>query len=90
MRTEYVAQLISWNDFQNGEFLLEAATIADLDTPTQEKLFQAATRLFFPNVKAKPKLKKAFAKKVLNAAPEGPIRESVTKAVADSKVLKRI
>lgn len=88
MRSEYLAQLLSWNDFQNGEFLLMAAGIPDLDMPTREKLFQAASRLFFPNVNAKPPKKVAFAKKVLNAAPEGPIRESVQKAITDSQVLK--
>ena len=88
MRSEYLAQLLSWNDFQNGEFLLMAASIPDLDMPTREKLFQAASRLFFPNVNAKPPKKVAFAKKVLAASPEGPIRESVQKAITDSQVLK--
>ena len=86
MRTEYVAQLISWNSFENGEFLLAAARIPDIDPATREKLFQAATRLFFPNISAKPHKKSAFAKKVLAAAPEGPIRDSVTKAMADAKL----
>ena len=86
MRAEYVAQLISWNSFENGEFLLAAARIPDIDPATREKLFQAATRLFFPNISAKPHKKSAFAKKVLAAAPEGPIRDSVTKAMADAKL----
>lgn len=87
-RSEYVAQLISWNDFQNGEFLLAAASIPDLDMPTREKLFHAATRLFFPNINRKPAQKQAYAKKVLKAAPEGPIQDSVRKAMKDAKISK--
>jgi HEAT repeat protein len=88
MRSEYVAQLLSWNDFENGEFLLAAASIPDLDMPTREKLFKAATRLFFPNINAKPAKKLAFAKKVLTAAPEGPIRDSVLQTMNDAKLSK--
>jgi hypothetical protein len=88
MRSEYVAQLVSWNDFQNGEFLLMAASIPDLESPTREKLFKTATRLFFPNVNAKPALKQAYAKKVLAAAPEGPIRDFVLQAMNDAKISK--
>jgi hypothetical protein len=57
-----------------------------LDDPSREKLFKAATKLFFPTVQAKPAAKKAYAKKVLAAAPEGPIRDAVQQAMTSSNL----
>ena len=88
MRQTAIDQLSTWSGFDAGKFLLAAAAVSDLDDPSREKLFKAATRLFFPNIKGKPHEKKAFANKVLAAAPEGPIRDAVQQAITDSKVGK--
>lgn len=88
LRSIAVDQLVSWSGFAAGDSLLAAAQISDLDDPSREKLFKAATRLFYPTVPAKPAVKKAYAKKVLAAAPEGPIREAVLQAINAAKLPK--
>ncbi len=82
LRPSAVDQLASWSDFSAADSILAAASVAGLDDASRAKLFKAATRLLFPTVQAKPALKKAYAKKVLAAAPEGPIRDAVQKAIA--------
>lgn len=78
----------SWNDVKNGDSLLAAAALPNIDNQTRENLFLAATKIFFPNASGQIHLKKAYAAKVLAAAPEGPIRESVLKAMADANLPK--
>lgn len=79
----YIAidQLVSWPSFAAADSLLAAAQISDLDDPSREKLFEAATKLLYPNINASARVKKEYAAKVLAAAPEGPIRESVQQAI---------
>jgi len=86
LRPTAIDQLVSWPGFEAGDLLLAAAQISDLDDPSREKLFKAATKLFFPTVQAKPAAKKAYAKKVLAAAPEGPIRDAVQQAMTSSNL----
>ena len=86
LRPTAIDQLVSWPGFAAGDSLLAAAQISDLDDPSREKLFKAATKLFFPTVQAKPAAKKAYAKKVLAAAPEGPIRDAVQQAMTSSNL----
>ena len=86
LRSTAVDQLVSWSDFVVGDSILAAASVPDLDDPSREKLFKAATRLLFPTVKANSKEKKAFANKVLAAAPDGPIRDAVQKSIADANI----
>jgi len=84
LRPSAIDQFASWSDFSASDSILAAASVPDLDDPSREKLFKAATKLFFPTVQAKPAAKKAYAKKVLAAAPEGPIREAVQQAITSS------
>jgi hypothetical protein len=86
LRSSAIDEFASWSDFSVGNSILAAASVPDLDDPSREKLFKAATRLLFPTVKAKSPEKKAFAKKVLAAAPEGPIRDAVQKAIAEANI----
>ncbi len=86
LRSSAIDQFASWSDFAAGDSILAAASVPDLDDPSREKLFKAATRLLFPTVIANPKDKKAFANKVLAAAPEGPIRDAVQKAITEANV----
>jgi hypothetical protein len=86
LRSSAIDQFSSWSDFSVGDSILAAALVPDLDEPSREKLFKAATRLLFPTVKAKSKDKKVFANKVLAAAPEGPIRDAVQKAITEANI----
>ncbi len=86
LRSAAINEFASWSDFSVGDSILAAASVPDLDDPSREKLFKAATRLLFPTVKAKSSEKKAYAKKVLAASPEGPIRDAVQKAIAESNI----
>ena len=86
LRSSAIDEFASWSDFSVGDSILAAASVPDLDDPSREKLFKAATRLLFPTVKVNSKDKKAFANKVLAAAPEGPIRDAVQKAIAEAKI----
>lgn len=87
-RAKGIELLTSWNDVKNGDALLAAAALANIDAQTREMLFLAATKIFFPNASGQIHLKKAYAAKVLAAAPEGPIRESVAKAMVDADLPK--
>ena len=86
LRSSAIDEFSSWSDFSAGDSILAAASVSDLDEPSREKLFKAATRLLFPTVKVNSKDKKAFANKVLAAAPEGPIRDAVQKAIAEANI----
>ena len=86
LRSAAINEFASWSDFSVGDSILAAASVPDLDDPSREKLFKAATRLLFPTVKVNSKDKKAFANKVLAAAPEGPIRDAVQKAIAEANI----
>lgn len=86
LRSSAIDEFASWSAFSAGDSILVAASVPDLDDPSREKLFKAATRLLFPTVKAKSKDKNAYAKKVLAAAPEGPIRDAVQKAIAEADI----
>lgn len=86
LRSAAIDEFASWSDFSVGDSILAAASVPDLDDPSREKLFKAATRLLFPTVKAKPPEKKAYAKKVLAAAPEGQIRDAVQKAIDEANI----
>ena len=86
LRPTAVNQLVTWSDFSVGDLILDAASVPDLDDPSREKLFKAATKLLDPNVKASAQVKKAFANKILAAAPEGPLREAVQKAIAEANI----
>jgi hypothetical protein len=88
MRPGAINQLLGWSSFDAGNALLDAAVIPDLDAAEREKFFQAATKLFFPNVNAPPHLKTAYAKKVLAAATEGPIRDSIAQSMTDANLPK--
>lgn len=81
LRSIAVDQLVSWSGFAAGDSLLAAAQISDLDNPSREKLFKAAAKLLYPNIQASARDKKEYTAKVLAAAPEGPIRESVQQAI---------
>ena len=81
MRTNAIEQLLSWSSFDAGESILAAAALPELDAADREKLFQGASKLFLPTVHAEPHLKKDYAKKVLAAAPEGPMRDSIQEAM---------
>jgi HEAT repeat protein len=81
LRSIAVDQLVSWSSIAAGDSLLAAAQISDLDDPSREKLFKAAAKLVYPNIQAPAPVKKVYAKKVLAAAPEGPIREAVQQAI---------
>jgi hypothetical protein len=81
LRSIAVDQLVSWSGFAAGDSLLAAAQISDLDDPSREKLFKAAAKLLYPNIQASARDKKEYTAKVLAAAPEGPIRESVQQAI---------
>ena len=86
LRPTAIDQLVSWPGFEAGDLLLAAAQIPNLDEPSREKLFKSATKLFYPNVQAPAPKKKSYAKKVLAAAPEGPIRDAVQKAMTSSNL----
>ena len=86
LRSSAIDQFASWSDFAAGDSILAAASVPDLDEPSREKLFKAATRLLFPTVKANVKDKKDYANKVLAAAPEGPIRDAVQKAITEANI----
>jgi hypothetical protein len=86
LRSSAINEFSSWSDFSVGDSILAAALVPDLDEPSREKLFKAATRLLFPTVKANLKDKKAFANKVLAAAPEGLIRDAVQKAITEANI----
>lgn len=81
MRTNAIEQLLSWSSFDAGDSILAAASLPELDAANREKLFQGASKLFLPSVNAPPHLKKDYAKKVLAAAPEGPMRDSIQEAM---------
>ncbi len=81
LRSIAVDQLVSWSSIAAGDSLLAAAQISDLDDPSREKLFKAAAKLLYPNIKASARDKKEYTAKVLAAAPEGPIRESIQQAI---------
>lgn len=85
-RADAVKLLVGWSSFDAADFLLDAAGTPSLDDATRTELFDAATRLFFPNVIGPAPQKKAYADKVLAAAPEGPIRDAVQKAITDAKL----
>lgn len=86
LRPLAIEQLTAWSDFAAANPLLAAASVPDLDDPSREKLFKAASKLFYPNVKASAPLKKAYAGKVLAAAPEGPIRAAIQEAMTEAKL----
>ena len=88
LRPTAVNQLVTWSDFSVGDLILDAASVPDLDDPSREKLLKAATKLLDPNVKAPAQVKKAFANKVLAAAPEGPLREAVQQAIMAANLPK--
>lgn len=81
MRTNAIEQLLSWSSFDAGNSILAAAALPELGAADREKLFQGASKLFLPSVNAQPHLKKDYAKKVLAAAPEGPMRDSIQEAM---------
>jgi hypothetical protein len=83
---EAIKLLTNWSSFDAADFLLDAAGIPGLDDATRAGLFAAATRLLFPNVAAPAPQKKAYADKLLAAAPEGPIRDAVQKAITDANL----
>ena len=86
MRANAIEQLLSWSTFDAGNSILAAAALPDLDAADREKLFQGASKLFLPSVNAPPHLKKDYAKKVLAAAPEGSIRDSIQEAMKSAKL----
>jgi hypothetical protein len=86
MRANAIEELLSWSTFDAGNSILAAAVLPDLDAADREKLFQGASKLFLPSVNAPPHLKKDYAKKVLAAAPEGPIRDSIQEAMKSAKL----
>jgi hypothetical protein len=86
MRTNAIEELLSWSTFDAGNSILAAAVLPDLDAADREKLFQGASKLFLPSVNAPPHLKKDYAKKVLAAAPEGPIRDSIQEAMKSANL----
>jgi hypothetical protein len=88
MRSTGVDQLAAWSDFKNSESILAAAILPGLDFQIRDRLFRAAAKLFFPNVNAPPYLKKAYAAKVLAAAPEGPLREFLNQSMTDANLPK--
>ena len=88
LRPTAVNQLVTWSDFSVGDLILDAASVPDLDDPSREKLLKAATKLLDPKVKAPAQVKKAFANKVLAAAPEGPLREAVQQAIMAANLPK--
>lgn len=85
-RGALIGQLLAWRNFDVSQALLQTAMLPDLDEATRTKLFQAATRLLYPNVNAKPPQKMQYAKDLLAAAPEGPIRTMVETSIEESKV----
>ena len=86
MRTNAIEELLSWSTFDAGNSILAAAVLPDLHAADREKLFQGASKLFLPSVNAPPHLKKDYAKKVLAAAPEGPIRDSIQEAMKSANL----
>jgi len=88
MRQDAIDQLLGWSSFDAGNTLLDAAVLPNLNAAEREEFFQAATKLFSPNFNAPPYLKTAFAKRVLAAAPEGPIRDSIAQSMTDANIPK--
>ena len=88
MRQDGIDQLLGWSSFDAGNALLDAAVLPNLDAAAREKFFQAATKLFSPSFNAPPYLKAAYAKRVLAAAPEGPIRDSIAQSMTDANIPK--
>jgi HEAT repeat protein len=88
MRQDGIDQLLGWSSFDAGNALLDAAVLPNLDAAEREKFFQAATKLFSPSFNAPPYLKAAYAKRVLAAAPEGPIRDSIAQSMTDANIPK--
>jgi hypothetical protein len=88
MRQDAIDQLLGWSSFDAGNTLLDAAVLPNLNAAEREKFFQAATKLFSPNFNAPPYLKTAYAKRVLAAAPEGPIRDSIAQSMTDANIPK--
>lgn len=86
MRTNAIEELLRWSTFDAGNSILAAAVLPDLDAADREKLFQGASKLFLPSVNAPTRLKKDYAKKVLAAAPEGPIRDSIQEAIKSANL----
>jgi len=86
MRANAIEELLSWSTFDAGNSILAAAVLPDLDAADREKLFQGASKLFLPSVNAPPHLKKDYAKKLLAAAPEGPIRDSIQEAMKSANL----
>ena len=88
MRQDGIDQLLGWSSFDAGNALLDTAVLPNLDAAEREKFFQAATKLFSANFNAPPYLKTAYAKRVLTAAPEGPIRDSIAQSMTDANIPK--
>jgi len=86
LRPIAVDELSSWSNFAAGDSILAAASSPDLDEPSREKLYKAAIKLFTPRDFTPKPLVKDYAKKVLAAAPEGPIREAVQQAITTANL----
>lgn len=82
LRPIAVDELSSWSNFSAADSILAAASAPGLDGPSREKLYKAAIKLLSPREFAPPPAIKAYAKRVLAAAPEGPIRDAVQQAIA--------
>ncbi len=85
-RAELVEQLAAWQDLNNGPFLLEAAKISALNEPARIKIFHAATRLLYPNVRGTDGRKKQLATDLLATAPEGTIRTMVENSIKEAGI----
>jgi len=86
IRPTAVDELASWSNFASGDSILAAASTPGLDEPSRDKLYKAAIKLFNPKEFTPKHLIKDYAKKVLAAAPEGPIRDSVQQAITSAKL----
>lgn len=88
LRPIAVDELSSWSNFAAADSILAAASTPDLDEPSREKLYKSAIKLFSPKDFAPKHIIKDYAKKVLAAAPEGPIREAVQQAITTANLSK--
>jgi hypothetical protein len=85
-RDELVKQLVAWQALENGPFLLQAAVLPELDEQTRTKVYFAATRLLYPNVRGHEKHKVELAANLLASAPEGPMRELVETSIKEAEI----
>ncbi len=85
-REALLGQLLAIRDFDVGPYLIEAAAVPELDPATRLKIFQAATRLLYPNVNAKPPQKARYAAQLLQAAPPGEIKTLVETSVKEAQI----